>query len=366
MTTRLSTTPPLSRSVPTGLPAAQVTVRAGDNLSRIAKRLGVSVDALVQANVERFPSLATNRNAIRVGWTLTAPGGSAPTTAPATAPTTAPTTTSAAGWQPGGAAPASGSGRVTAPTRAANELGATLAAAGAQSIELRTRRHLEGIEKTGVGTYFGDHSAWKTMDAASRKQWLAQNVKPGATPPPAASIKESSCIGWVFENVGAAYAAAGKSERWNEIMRIVTSKGSRGTDLAKELKADGWQAIYWNPDAKNPNDGNAEHSYSALQVARGKGYYGVEVDAQVVNYRPTDGKGTKQDLSGIEKLKQVPFFFGLAKGGMHTFVGRQGEVNEFHWAEMPNSTRAIEQVPLQQWGWNSGLIMVPPGTWPAN
>jgi hypothetical protein len=32
---------------------------------------------------------------------------------------------------------------------------------------------------------------------------------------------------------------------------------------------------------------------------------------------------------------------------------------------MPNSTNAIQQTPLEKWGWNSGVIMVPPGTWPA-
>ena len=69
-------------------------------------------------------------------------------------------------------------------------------------------------------------------------------------------------------------------------------------------------------------------------------------------------------MAGIEKLREVPFFFGLAKGGVHTFVGRKGEVNEFHWSEMPNSEHAIQQTPLEKFGWNSGLIMVPPGTWP--
>lgn len=355
MPNRITTSPTTPRPMPTTGGPTQVTVASGDSLGKIAQRMGVSVDALVQANVDRYPSLATNRNAIQVGWKLNAPG--------AAAPSAPPSTNTNAGWQAG---PTSGTGGVTGTTTRANDLGARMAAGGAQSIELRTKKHLDSIEKTGVGTYYGDHSSWKSMDAASRQQWIDSNAKPGTTPPAAGSIKESSCIGWAMENVGAAYAAAGKSERWGEIMRIVTSKGSKGIDLAKELKKDGWQAVYWNPDAKNPSDGNAEHSFSALQVSRGKGYYGVEVDAQVLNYRPTEGKGTRQDMAGVEKLREVPFFFGLAKGGMHTFVGRKGEVNEFHWAEMPNSTRAIEQTPLEKFGWNSGLIMVPPGTWPKD
>lgn len=39
-------------------------------------------------------------------------------------------------------------------------------------------------------------------------------------------------------------------------------------------------------------------------------------------------------------------------------------MNEFHWSQMPNGTNAIEETPLKDWGWNSGLIMIPPGTWP--
>jgi len=347
---------PGARPLPqtSGPSPSSVTVAAGDTLGAIARRLGVSTDALVQANVDRYPGLATNRNAIQVGWTLHAPGAAA---APSTAPS------QGAGWQAtGNTSQASATGTTPRP----NELGTKMAAAGAQSIELRMKKHLESIEKTGIGTYYGDHSSWKSMSPAEKQEWIASHAKPGATPPSAGSIKENSCIGWAMENVGAAYAAAGKSERWAEIMKTVTAKGSKGIDLAKELKKDGWQAIYWNPDAKNPNDGNPEHSFSAVQVARGNGYYGIAVDAQVTNYRPTDSEKTKQDLSGIEKLKQVPFFFGLAKGGVHTFVGRKGEVNEFHWAEMPDSRRAIEQTPLKDFGWNSGLIMVPPGTWPKD
>jgi LysM repeat protein len=353
-------TTPRTSATPTTSQRSTVTVKSGDSLSKIASRAGVSLEALVQANVGRYPGLATNRNAIQVGWNLSVPGAGARPTQQTT-PTQ--TTQPAQGWAAG--SNAAGQTAQVGTTQRAESLGAKFAAGGAQSIEMRSKRHLESIEKTGVGTYFGDHSSWKKMSATEKQEWITANAKPGTTPPSASSIKESSCIAWAMENVGAAYAAAGKSERFSEIQRIVASKGSKGTDLAAELKKDGWQSVYWNPDAKNPDDGNPEHSFSALQVSRGKGYYGIAVDAQVTNYRPTEGKGTKQDMSGIEKLREVPFFFGLAKGGMHTFVGRAGEVNEFHWAEMPNSKRAIEQMPLEKFGWNSGLIMVPPGTWPA-
>ncbi|MFO0601179.1 MAG: LysM peptidoglycan-binding domain-containing protein [Myxococcaceae bacterium] len=353
VTSRPVTTP----TTPAPQAGGQVTVQSGDSLSKIASRAGVSVDALVQANVGKYPGLATNRNAIQVGWKLNLPGAAA-----ATGPTPSGDVTRPAGWQATGG---TNSAAQVGTTPRAESFGNKLAAGGAQSIEMRMKRHNDSIDKTGVGTYFGDHSSWKTMSTDEKNQWLKDHALPGTTPPSAGSIKENSCIGWAMENVGAAYAAAGKSARWAEIQSIVVSKGSKGIDLAKELKKDGWQAVYWNPDAKHPNDSNPEHSFSAAQVAKGKGYYGIDVDAQVINYRPTDGQGTKLDNSGMDKLKQVPFFFGLAKGGVHTFVGRQGEVNEFHWADMPDSHHAIQQTPLKDWGWNSGLIMVPPGTWPT-
>jgi murein DD-endopeptidase MepM/ murein hydrolase activator NlpD len=345
----------LDPSRPFNTPSAgtnTVTIKSGDTLSKIAQQHGVTVAAMVAANQAQFPQLATNPGAIKVGWQLTIPTLSS-TPLPST-----PATPANPGWSRPATGQATGpTGTITRP----NDFGARLSAGGAQSIALRMQGHADAIEKTGVGTYFGDHSAWKTMTPDARKEWIAANAKPGATP---ATPQESSCIGWAMENVAAAYNAAGKGARWKEIQSTVVANGSKGTDLAKELKKDGWEAVYWNPDAKHPDDSNPEHSFSAVQVARGKGYYGVAVDHTVQNYRPTSGAGTSEDQSGTAKLNKVPFFFGLAKGGMHTFVGREGKVNEFHWSEMPNSTKAIEERPLKDFPWNSGLIMVPPGSWP--
>lgn len=244
-------------------------------------------------------------------------------------------------------------------------LGQKFAEGGSQAIATKMGSHLDNIEKSGVGIYYGDHSSLKGTSFGERQSWIQDNATAGTNPPQASELKESSCIGWAMENVKAAYVNAGKSERWSEIERIVYSQGTKGTDLAKELQKDGWEAVYWNPDARNPNDSNAEHSYTAAITKRGQPYYGIKVNHRVVDYRPTEGKDTQLDMSGIEKLREVPFFFGLAKGGMHTFVGREGKVNEFHWTALPNDKNAIEERPLEQFPWNSGVIMIPPGTWPS-
>ena len=166
--------------------------------------------------------------------------------------------------------------------------------------------------------------------------------------------------------MGAAYKAAGKEARWNEIKTKVLRNGAKGTDLAKELKADGWTSVYFNPDALDAGSGRSapEHEASARQVMRGGKYYGVKVDDMIVDYRPSAGSKTIKDTTGIDELKKVPFFFGVARGGDHTFVGYGDKVSEFHWDADPNSTNAVEVRSLESFPWQSGLLMIPPGTWP--
>lgn len=245
----------------------------------------------------------------------------------------------------------------------ATELGRLFAEGGAKSLETKMTGHLKSIEETGVGIYYGDHSSLQSMSRKERQEWIDANATPGTQPPSASELKKSSCIDWAMDNLEAAYAAAGKSERWQEIKKTVHRQGSKGTDLAIELQKDGWEAIYWNPDSRKAEDGNNEHTYTAAITKRGKPYYGIQIDHRVTDYRPASGSTTQLDHSNLEKLRKVPFFFGLAKGGMHTFVGRDGKVNEFHWTAKPDDSNAIEERALEDFPWLSGAIMVPPGTW---
>jgi hypothetical protein len=48
-------------------------VQPGENLAVIARRYpeqAITADSLAAANFDRYPSLATDRTAIQVGWTL--------------------------------------------------------------------------------------------------------------------------------------------------------------------------------------------------------------------------------------------------------------------------------------------------------
>jgi hypothetical protein len=101
-------------------------------------------------------------------------------------------------------------------------------------------------------------------------------------------------------------------------------------------------------------------------------YHEIRVEGMILDYR----RGPSPEL---EKLRQVPFFYDLADGGSHTFVGRDGLVSEAHWKAMPDdkhppssSGRGTPQVlterPLEDCESyelrSGGVIMVPPGTWP--
>jgi hypothetical protein len=240
--------------------------------------------------------------------------------------------------------------------------GPALAQAGRSSIQTLRNRHQRSIEQSGVGLFYGDHSSFHAMSPEDRATWLHDNAR-GPVPK---GLRESSCIGWALENLSRAYAAVGRSNRWAEIEADVVKRGSIGTVLAEDLAKDGWEAVYFNPDVNHPKDGDPEHPATA-RIVRDRGtYYGITVRRSVINYAPSDGSRTVKDLSGEQMLERVPFFFGLARGGRHTFVGHDGIVSEFHWMAEPNDADAIQETPLPDFDWLSGVIMIPPSTWPGS
>jgi peptidoglycan/xylan/chitin deacetylase (PgdA/CDA1 family) len=86
--------------------AVTYTVMPGDTLSSIGRAWDVSVAQLQEWNSERYPSLASNPNAVQVGWELVVSADpnatSRPSATPATAtPTTAPPPPSGSGCRAG-------------------------------------------------------------------------------------------------------------------------------------------------------------------------------------------------------------------------------------------------------------------------
>jgi hypothetical protein len=244
------------------------------------------------------------------------------------------------------------------------------------SLERTTQAHHAQRQATGIGTHFGDASAYAKLDDAGRARWLASRATPGTTPPSPSSLTSSSCIGWTMEHVQRWYQAAGKMDRWREVERAVKAENMTGVALARELRKDGWQALYNNPDTSWAGTAEApdnEHRYS-LHVARTSGtYYGVPVDGMLTDWG--------NDPSKLSALAKAPFFVHVARGGLHVTAGTRGSISEFARNEGPDG-QGIYQDPLARivdvyadvYGggdngraramhmWGSGLTLVPPGS----
>jgi peptidoglycan/xylan/chitin deacetylase (PgdA/CDA1 family) len=89
-----SPTAPPSPAEPTATPSeggTTYTVQPGDGLLAIARAFDTTADQLVAWNVERYPSLATNRNVLEPGWVLVVSGD--PDMTPRATPSPAPRVT---------------------------------------------------------------------------------------------------------------------------------------------------------------------------------------------------------------------------------------------------------------------------------
>ena len=237
-----------------------------------------------------------------------------------------------------------------------------------------TNAHHTQRQTTGVGTHYGDSSAFAKLSDNDKATWLTAHAKPGTQAPSSSSLVSSSCIGWTMEHVGRWYEAAGKTERWREVQRVVQQENMTGTALARELRKDGWQALYNNPDTAYAGTADApddEHRYS-LHVAQTEGtYYGIPVDGMI-----TDWAKDPSRLAGLEK---APFFVHVARGGYHVTAGTRGAINELARSEGPDGT-LVYQDPMSRivdvytdvhgggdagraramHMWGSGLTLVPP------
>ena len=195
-------------------------------------------------------------------------------------------------------------------------------------------------------------------------------------PPPGCT--KTDCITYCYQVIEWAYQQMGQKSIADQVYK----KRTMGTDLARYLQSIGWKAIYWNPDVNHPADGQGEHPVSYKQAKAGS-YYGIPVTGMVINYRPTvimdqpgfwaslfgakptpSPKMTTQDLTGLNKLKNVRFGYGLARGGMHTFLYGSGSIYEVHWTGVgttPNGPNGLYgKTPFENYPWLSGAVLVPP------
>ena len=60
----------LGGAAPAAAQPATYTVQAGDHLAEIARNNGTTTQALLDLNVDMYPSLATDPDFLRPGWVL--------------------------------------------------------------------------------------------------------------------------------------------------------------------------------------------------------------------------------------------------------------------------------------------------------
>lgn len=179
--------------------------------------------------------------------------------------------------------------------------------------------------------------------------------------------KDTDCITYVRNVISHAYKENGKPDVADNVWKY-----TEGIPLAKFLIGKGWRAHYWNPDVRFPRDGDSEHPFSYQQAVKTSKYYNVKVDGFIVNYnldfkkRPTGGflsgcnSGPKpQNNNAIwNKVSNVRFGYGLARGGMHTFLYSFGMVYEVHWDQIGANLYGKES--FYTYEWLSGLLLAPP------
>jgi hypothetical protein len=254
-----------------------------------------------------------------------------------------------------------------------------------ESVNVFMDAHFDAIQKTGIGLMYGPKSSYAKLSDAQKSLYISQRRRPGtAAPVP----KETSCVGFVLNQLEQGYKRAGKQERWKEIDAIVRDHQGDGNFLLQELKKDGWTTVYFNPDVKNPTQQVGQpskpadhHIWTASEVKKGRNYLsgvklfngerfdGIPIDEQMLNYRPTNPYQTTPETAQLEKLRRAPLFVGIANGGYHVYLGSQGNVIESHSTRNPTDPTNMEIRPFSEWGlldgesYLSGVIAVPPGGW---
>ena len=229
-------------------------------------------------------------------------------------------------------------------------------------------KHYQQVRETGVGLLYGVLSQYAALPDDQKIAYIETIKKPGTMPP---MPEPTSCISWVYKNLQIGFAGIGRLNEWEQIEAYLRSRGSDGIFLAQELQRLGWETVYWNADVDFPADNPEHHRALWDSVQNTHTYFGIKIDHMMLNFRPSPDSTTQADNSGLDKLAQVPIWFGLANGAYHTFLGYGDHVNESHSPLNPEERRNIVDSRFKFFGatskvkYLSGVIVVPPKTWKA-
>jgi hypothetical protein len=189
----------------------------------------------------------------------------------------------------------------------------------------------------------------------------------------------TDCVTYVRRVLEYAYSQVGNQTA----VAGVRANFEKGTKLAQYLVSIGWSAYYWNPNVKDPPDGSSEHPFSYQKAQREHAYYAVPIKGYIINYKAPVPPAPQNEgiassiwrrvmaapssaaimtpMTVFGDFCKVRFAFGLARGGMHTFLVSKGQVFEVHWNDIGGQagSNLYERSPFISYGWYSGLVVTP-------
>ena len=253
-----------------------------------------------------------------------------------------------------------------------------LADAAAATTWSTQRQHLRLWRERGIGTHYGDASAYHRLTPAAQQAFLDEQLHPGAIHVVPSMLTRSSCIEYVMEQAATGFAAVGDDNTWRQIDARTRGEQLRGSTLARALVDAGWRAflvVATTDPVKIGND--TEHSYSLAVARRDRVSYGVPLEGAMVGF--LDNARTRAAMDA------VAFGVLVQRGGLHVVAVADGTVHELARAEGPHQQviyadpwRDIVRVyadevygggpeglrsALHMWG--SGILIVPPDTAPG-
>ena len=274
--------------------------------------------------------------------------------------------------------------------------------------------HNEMINVRGVGTHYGNKYIYEvytneydflkdvSIEEFGRvdSTWITANTglywddvekNRFITQKSTSLLEKTSCIDYVRDSLKLGFSKTGMQAEWKAIWNKV--KNGRGDLLAKALIANGWIALYYNPDVIHPYDDGlpgsddykaaTEHTYSYKKAKADKTYYDIPLTDLITDYHPStiSSSGALRTVASFnrephvattakrppDKFFKIPIGLILARGGTHTALFSLGKVLEVHWDVgpfLPSGHPLFQKSDfITDWPWNSGVIVAPKIYW---
>ncbi|MES2964368.1 MAG: hypothetical protein V4760_10785 [Bdellovibrionota bacterium] len=246
------------------------------------------------------------------------------------------------------------------------------------------------LDSCGIGLLYGYLSPYSKLTTAEREAYIKTNAT-CATPPKVGEVGVTSCEIFVTKYLQRGFEEISQASVYKRINKFLTDNDRDGLALAFALRKLGWKIVYWNTDANVtpplPEDRKimgqtpADHVWSTKLALNKREYYGVPIDAVMINFAPQKGSKTKKDTSAYARLADVPYYVGISHAGFHVWQGSYGNVTESHSFWDPTDRHNIEvgsfapplesptgrtieyQGKRQTFFYYAGIIAIPPGSW---